>query len=269
MKYSANKYKCISSVVSLPRSIIKSNFIRHYNQDKLNYLVNSIKANGIISPITVRFNNGKYEVISGHYRLEAANLIGISTVPCIIMNVSDSDSIIYSVIDNIHNDDKDYFFEAECYYKLVNSFNIQVSDISKRINKCDEYILNKLTYCNLSINVRNFIIDYNISERYIDFISKSDTEKQIISILEYIVNKSPNDDDLNEYINNLIYPKSKTRIRKLKDIKIFINTINHTIDTMHESGINALSSECETQEYFEYVLRIPKLTSSPVNCQYS
>lgn len=264
MKFSANKYECVSSVVLLPQSIIKYRFNRHFNKDKLNNLVKSIKSNGIISPITVKYKNNMYEVISGYYRLEAARIIGISTVPCIIMNVSDTDSIIYSVIDNINNSDKDCFYESECFYKLIYNFNLSTEEISLRINKTDDYINNKLNYCNLSLSVRNYIIDNNISEKYLSFILNLDN-KIILTVLDFITNEAPNDDDLNEFINNLIYPKSKTKIRKLKDIKIFINTINHTVDTMRESGINALSSECDFTDYYEYILRIPKLTSSPVN----
>lgn len=265
MKYSANKYECISSVVLLPQSIIKCRCKRHFNKDKLNHFVKSIKSNGIISPITVRCKNNVYEVISGCYRLEAAKIIGMSTVPCIIMSTSDIDSIVYSLIDNINNLDKDYFYESECFYKLIYNFNLSVEDISNRINTTDEYINNKLSYCNLSVSVRNFIIDNNINENYLSFILNLSDENLILTVLKYIVDNTPNKDDLNEFINNLLNPKNRTKIRKLKDIKIFINTINHTVDTMRESGINALSSECDFSDYYEYVLRIPKLTSSPVN----
>ena len=56
------------------------------------------------------------------------------------------------------------------------------------------------------------------------------------------------------------------KVKKLKDIQIFLNTINHAVDTMCRAGINAKVSENESDDFYEILVKIPKMTSSPVGC---
>ena len=56
--------------------------------------------------------------------------------------------------------------------------------------------------------------------------------------------------------------KRKPAIKVFKDVRIFINTLNNAVDTMRKAGIEADSAKSETPEYIEYIVRIPKITSS-------
>ena len=53
--------------------------------------------------------------------------------------------------------------------------------------------------------------------------------------------------------------KSKTNLRGLRDIRLFINTLNHAVDTIRRAGVDADTARSETEEYIEYIVRIPKI----------
>lgn len=79
--------------------------------EELKKLEESIKLNGVLEPIIVRkMNNGKYEIVSGHRRKRASELIGNTFIPCIIRNMTDDEATIYMVDSNIH---REYLLPSE------------------------------------------------------------------------------------------------------------------------------------------------------------
>lgn len=74
------------------------------NNDELKKLVTSIKDNGILEPIIVRPRGNSYEIISGHRRKKASEILGLKTIPCIIRNMSDDEATIYMVDSNMHRE---------------------------------------------------------------------------------------------------------------------------------------------------------------------
>ena len=78
----------------------------------LRQLSDSIRQNGILQPLTVRQNGEIYELIAGERRLRAAKIAGLRAVPCIIMNISERNSAILALVENIQRQDLNYFDEA-------------------------------------------------------------------------------------------------------------------------------------------------------------
>lgn len=271
MKFTASKYKCSGSIVSLPCSIIKSNsnLVRNsFNDEKIESIALSVKNNGVIQPLTVRITDGDYELISGELRLRAAKKVGLSTVPCIIMTANECESVIYSLIENIQRNDLNFFEEADAFNTLVNKFGMSQEAVGCGIGKSQSVISNKIRLLKIKPEIRDIIIKNSLTERHARALLRINDDELQLKALDYIIKRELNVSETDAYIDSLVSPvqsKNKPRISKLKDIKIFLNTINHAIDTMRKAGINALSSEHETNEYYEYVVRIPKMTSSPVS----
>lgn len=240
-----------------------------FNQNELDALADSIRNNGIIQPLVVRKNNNdEYELISGERRLRAAVKVGLETVPCVLMSVSDNDSALFAIIENIQRDNLNYFEEAESISRLVNDYSMTQEEISKRLGKSQSYLSNKLRLLRLSDELRSVILENSLSERHARAILRLDSDIDRLKALLEIIEKNMNVSETDKYIDSIVTPvkqKSRPKFRKLKDIKLFINTINHAVDTMRNAGIKAVSEENETSDYIEYVIRIPKTTSSPVS----
>lgn len=273
MIFSGNtKLKSSGSIILIPVDSIVPNPNQPrkvFNQNELDSLSASIKNNGIIQPLVTRkTSDGRYELISGERRFRAAKNIGLETVPCIVMSVSDEQSALFAIIENVQRDNLNFFEEAESILKLSEIYNMSQFDIAKKLGKSQSYLSNKMRLLKLSCELRGVITENSLTERHARALLKLDNDVDRLKALLHIIEKQLNVSETDKYIDSLINPsasKTKPKFKKIKDIKIFVNTINHAVDTMRKAGIKAITTENETNDYFEYVVRIPKMTSSPVN----
>ena len=74
------------------------------NNEDLSKLKESINVNGVLEPIIVRKKDDRYEIISGHRRKYASELLGLKTIPCIIRDMTDDEATIYMVDSNMHRE---------------------------------------------------------------------------------------------------------------------------------------------------------------------
>ena len=266
------KFKSGGSILLVPVELIIPNPNqprKNFSQSELEGLASSIKHNGIIQPLVIRrLIDEKYELISGERRLRAAKLVGLETVPCIVMSACDEQSALYAIIENIQRDNLNFFEEAEAIFKLSSIYNLSQQEIAKKLGKSQSSLSNKTRLLNISPELRSVITENSLTERHARALLRLKNDVDRLKALLYIIEKKLNVNETDKYIDSLLAPaavKSEPKFRKLKDIKIFINTINHAVDTMRKAGIKAVSTEHETGEYYEYVVRIPKMTSSPVN----
>ena len=95
-----------------------------FDMEALNELANSIKEHGIIQPLVVRRLQDKYEIIAGERRYKAATLIGLSKVPCIVMNLNDNESAEVAVIENIQRKEMTPLEEAKSWAKAKKGSNL-------------------------------------------------------------------------------------------------------------------------------------------------
>ena len=97
---------------------------RHFDRQELANLAQSIRANGILQPITVRAVPGGYELIAGERRLRAARLAGLTQIPSILINADDRKTAIFSLLENLQRQDLSFFEEADAIQKLMNVYGL-------------------------------------------------------------------------------------------------------------------------------------------------
>ena len=273
MKYTADKFQRAGSVVLIPSSIIRSNPDqprKTFRKSEIDALCVSVRKVGIIQPLLVRYtDNNEYELISGERRLIAAKKCGLSTVPCIIIELSSGEALIYSLIENLQRKRLTYFEEAEAFECLSKSYGLSYNELCLNLGKSGLYISNKINLTRLSPEIQKIIEINGLSEQYARLLLRIKNEELQNEVLSHVLNNKMNVSEAENYIDMLLSPfeiiRSQPKFKKLKDIKIFINTINQAVDTMRNAGINAVTDESETSDYLEYVVRIPKMTSSPVS----
>ena len=128
-----------------------------FSKEGMQELIESIKENGIIQPLTIRdLNNGTYELVSGERRFRAAKKIKLSTVPVYIIEVkSDDDMLKLALIENIQRQNLSSIEEAEGYALLKGKFGFSESEISKQVSKNRSTIANKLRLIKLPPDLKN------------------------------------------------------------------------------------------------------------------
>lgn len=258
------------SIVRIPIHSIKPNPYqprRFFNDDSISELASSIKKYGIIQPVTVRqIDENTYELIAGERRLRACSYAGMLKIPAIITDLSDNDSAVVALIENIQRENLSFMEEAEAYRNLLCNHGFTQDELAKKLGKTQSAVANKVRLLKLPCVVREIIKDNLLTERHARALLRLDSEEKQLKALEKITDENLNVAQTDELIDKMIMPKIQKKDTKeykfrkncFKDVRIFINTVKHAISVMHDNGIDAVSTETESDEYFEYVIRIPK-----------
>ena len=106
-KHYHDKIRTENKILQIPQSDILPNPNqprKRFDYDELEGLAQSIRTNGILQPLLVRpLENGKYELIAGERRLRAARLVGLTKVPCVVNEISETDSAVFAVLENLQS----------------------------------------------------------------------------------------------------------------------------------------------------------------------
>lgn len=128
-------------------------------------LINSVKEKGVLEPILVRPKNGDYEIIAGERRYMASKKIGLSEIPCIVMNVNDMEAMEISLIENLQRLDLDVFEEADGLRYLAENYGYNHEQISKKLGKARSTITEIISISRIPENIRKICSDFGIMSR--------------------------------------------------------------------------------------------------------
>ncbi len=236
---------------------------RKFSQKELQELSDSIRANGLLQPLTVRRAGGGYELVAGERRLRACAMAGMRFVSCIVINCDEQQSAVYAILENLQRQDLQLFEEAEGIQTLIAQWGVTQEEAAVRLGKSQSAIANKLRLLRLNPEERRKISAAGLTERHARALIRIENERMRARALDFIIEKGLNVQQTESLVESLLEtrneqkPKAK-RTFIVKDIRIFMNTINHAIEAMQLSGIDAVSHKMETEDYIECVVRIPK-----------
>tara|TARA_Y100001970_G_scaffold235066_1_gene293823 strand:+ start:1448 stop:2299 length:852 start_codon:yes stop_codon:yes gene_type:complete len=140
---------------------------KKFDKESLQELSDSIKERGIIQPIVVRRSedqDGKYEIVAGERRWQAAQNAGLHEVPVIVINADNLKSLEFAIVENVQRKDLNPIEEAEGYKRLIDDFNYDQDKVSKFIGKSRAHISNCLRLLSLPKEVIELIIEEKISQ---------------------------------------------------------------------------------------------------------
>lgn len=136
-----------------------------FDDDALQELASSIKEHGVIQPIIVIPEGGKYQIVAGERRYRSAKLAGLQTIPALVRSLSDQRKLELSLIENIQRRDLNVLETATAYLKLRDQFNLSLEQIGERVGgKSPSAISNTLRLLRLPDSVRQLLQEGRISE---------------------------------------------------------------------------------------------------------
>ena len=232
------------------------------NQSELESLALSIRESGVLQPLSIRrIRDGVYELIAGERRLRAAKLAGLTAVPCIVVDATAQQSAILSVLENLQRKDLSFFEEAQAFHSLIHDWAITQEAAAQRLGMAQSTIANKLRLLRLNTEQQNKIVANGLTERHARALLKIADEKKRGQVLNVIITRRLNVDQTEQYINRLLAHSPKRRQERIfvvKDVRLFINTVNRAVDTMQKAGVNAKTRQVERDDCIEYIVTIPK-----------
>ncbi|MGO4221367.1 ParB/RepB/Spo0J family partition protein [Lysobacter sp. TAF61] len=128
---------------------------KHWDQDKLAELAESIKAQGVIQPIVVRDIGGKrYEIIAGERRWRATQLAGLNEIPVVIREVDDRTVVAMALIENIQREDLNPLEEATALQRLIDEFDLTHAQAAEAVGRSRASVSNMLRLLELPTEIR-------------------------------------------------------------------------------------------------------------------
>jgi ParB family chromosome partitioning protein len=131
---------------------------RHFPEDELEQLADSLRQNGLLQPIVVRRKgDGLYELISGERRWRAAELAGLGTIKALVRNCSDDEAMVLALIENLQRDDLNPMETAHAYHRMATEFGMTQDVIAQRVGRERSSVANQLRLLHLPEEVQQLV----------------------------------------------------------------------------------------------------------------
>lgn len=138
----------------------------HFDDEKIDSLAKSIIKYGVLEPIIVRPVNGKFEIIAGERRYKASKFAGKTTIPSIIVDYDDKESIELALLENVQRQELTAIEEAIAYRRILDMGYITQEELAKKTGKSQPTIANKMRLLMLDDETQDALINHRISERH-------------------------------------------------------------------------------------------------------
>lgn len=135
--------------------------------ESLTDLVNSIREKGILEPIVVAKTPAGFQIIAGERRWRAAKVLGLPKVPVIIKETTPQGMLEMSIVENVQREDLNPIERAQAYKRLIDEFNLSVTEVAKRVGKSLPYISNTIRLLNLPDAIKDALAAGVITEGHV------------------------------------------------------------------------------------------------------
>lgn len=236
---------------------------RHFEPEALRELAESIRIHGILQPLTVQKGRYSYVLVAGERRLRAAGMAGLTNVPCVIVAVSEEDSALLALIENLQRSDLHYLEEAEAMAKLIAAHHLSQEEVAIKLGKSQSAVANKLRLLRLSPACTAALREFSLTERHARAVLRLSDEEQRLAALHHFGREKLNVAQAEQYIEQLLQtnqttPPSKRPGYIVKDVRLFLNTIRRSVQIMQRSGVDAQVKREENEEHITVTVMIPK-----------
>lgn len=253
-------------VLSLPVEEIRPNPgqpRRVFDQEGLAELAASIRRHGILQPLTVRQREDGWELVAGERRLRAAKLAGLATVPCIEAQVDDRESALLALVENLQRRDLHYFEEADAISRYLQETGLTQEEAAAQLGRSPSAVANKLRLLRLSPACRKALMDNHLTERHARTLLRLEDESERLSALKTVCTKKLNVAQTEQLVERRLAalqtsPSAGRRTFIIKDVRLFLNSVDRGLRLIRDAGIDAVSGREETEDSILLTIRIPK-----------
>ena len=246
-------------VVFLPARSIKPNPAQPrkiFKPEALDELAESIRQHGILQPLSVRRCGLGYELIAGERRLRAAELAGVTDIPCILMNMDDKESGMAAMVENLQRQDLDFIEEAMGIRRLMGDYQMSQEQIARLLGKSQSAVANKLRILKHSDGVLTALRAADLTERHARALLKLRSEEEKLDAIGEIAKQSMSVARAEKYIESLLQEKAEKPQKA--NVGTFLNNLTQNLQKIQLSGIPAVSERRETESQIVLTITIPK-----------
>ena len=235
-----------------------------FDDEGLRELASSIRRHGILQPLTVRSaGGGKWELVAGERRLRAAKLAGLEKVPCIRREADDRESALLALVENLQRRDLHYLEEAAAIASYIRQTGITQEEAAAQLGRSPSALANKLRLLRLSPACRELLVQNGLTERHARCLLRLEDEEERLAALRHVADKQLNVAQTEQYIEQRLTqlqstPPKRRRTFILKDVRLFLNSLDRGLRMVREAGVDARTERQETDDAILLTIRIPK-----------
>jgi ParB family chromosome partitioning protein len=137
----------------------------YFDEESLASLTASVRELGVLQPVLVRPTDdpGRFELIAGERRWRAAKRAGLPSVPAIVREIEDLDSLEQAVVENLHREDLNPLEEAAAYQQLMEDFHLTQERLAERVGKSRSAVANTLRLFQLPPSIQKLVAENQLS----------------------------------------------------------------------------------------------------------
>lgn len=192
-----------------------------FNKEKLEELANSIKEQGILTPILLRHADEGYEIVAGERRYRAALMIGLKEIPAVVEEFNNEQMMEIALIENIQREDLNVIEEAQAYINLQKSLKITQEELAKKLGKTRPYIANVLRLLTLPLEVQKEISEENISMSHARSLVGLDKE-DMLELLKDIKKNKLNVRETEQRVNSIKNHEKNKYLKEEQQLKDYL-----------------------------------------------
>ena len=228
-----------------------------FRQDALDELANSIRQHGILQPLSVRRLEGNsFELIAGERRLRAAQMAGLTDIPCIIMTMDDKESGMAALVENLQRQDLDFVEEARGISFLMEQWTMSQEQVARLLGKSQSAVANKLRLLRHSPEVLQALREAGLTERHGRALLKLRSEEEKLEAIAVIAAQAMSVARTERYIQELLVRKPQPERRG--NVGAFLSNLDQSLARIQQSGVPAVSERRETENQIVLTITIPK-----------
>lgn len=246
-------------VVFLPARAIRPNPAQPrkiFREEALTELADSIRAHGILQPLSVRRVGTSYELIAGERRLRAGVLAGLTEIPCIVMSMDEKEAGMTALVENLQRQDLDFIEEAQGISCLMSRWSLSQEQAARLIGKSQSAVANKLRLLRHSPRVLEALRRTGLTERHARALLKLPSEPEKLAAVEVIARLGMSVARAEGYIDDLLEKKEKAP--RKANVGAFLSGLSQSLARIQLSGIPAVSERRETESQIVLTITIPK-----------
>lgn len=207
---------------------------KHFDDDKLQELAESIALHGVFTPILVKKAVQGYELITGERRWRASKLAGMQTIPAIVMDFDDQQMMEIALLENIQREDLNAIEEAQGYEKLIRKIGYTQEELAKRVGKSREHVANLLRLLKLPESVQNYVVTKQLSMGHVRALLGLKNESLMEDVAQKAIQLHLSVRAVETMVKNLNEPKEKSEVKQRDS---YLDPIEHRLQTKFQTKV--------------------------------
>lgn len=236
-------------VVQIPLAQLRANPYqprKHFNEDSIKELADSIREHGVIQPIIVRKVLKGFEIIAGERRFRASQVTGIATIPAVERNFTDQQVMEIALIENVQREDLNAMEIAFAYQGIIDQFSLTQEELSAKVGKSRSHIANFLRLLQLPEAIKQYVSRGTLSMGHARAIVGVKDDKIKKELAETTISKQWSVRELEEAVKMLEEPqgqeKEKTK-QKEKNRDPYINQAEDQLRDIYRTTVKIKSQQ--------------------------